>query len=107
MKMIIRFLISALTISLLATTAQAEHMNIMIVHAQDQDWMFRRVLVFHDQGAVNVSGRIVTRGFAARLPGHVDVAIYDRSGALIEEKPVNYYPPFAVAGPIHKFTIAR
>ncbi|NPU92089.1 MAG: hypothetical protein HPY82_09280 [Gammaproteobacteria bacterium] len=144
MKKIIHFMISMIVASMLSATAQAERVNVVIVQDQDQNWLFRRVLAFDDQGAVNVSGRIVTRGFNARLSGHIDVAIYDSSGTLIVEKPVNYYPalltqrlrhkgglrfsakfagvveagsvikvafhpdpPFAVAGPIHKLTIAR
>lgn len=144
MKRIVRIMMSAIVVSMLATTAHAQHVNVVIVQNENQNWLFRRVLAFDDQGAVNVSGRIVTRGFNARLSGHIDVAIYDSSGTLIVEKPVNYYPalltqrlrhkgglrfsakfagvveagsvikvafhpdpPFAVAGPIHKLTIAR
>lgn len=102
MKKIVRIMISAIVISMISATAQAEHLNIVIVQDQNQNWLFRRVLAFDDQGAVNVSGRIVARGFKARLSGHVDVAIYDSSGALIGEKPVDFYPALLTQRVRHK-----
>ncbi len=102
MKKIVRIMISAIVISMISATAQAEHLNIVIVQDQNQNWLFRRMLAFDDQGAVNVSGRIVASRFNARLSGHVDVAIYDSSGALIVEKPVNFYPALLTQRVRHK-----
>lgn len=102
MKKIVRIMMSVIAISMLATTAHAQHVNVVIVQNENQNWLFRRVLAFDDQGALNVSGRIVARGFKARLSGHIDVALYDSSGALIAEKPVNYYPTLFTQRVKHK-----
>jgi len=66
--------------------------NIQVVKTENSRLHFRFLNAWNDDGKVQVTGKISSASMIGNLGGHIDVAVYGRSGQLIEETTADYFP---------------